>query len=149
VEDIMVDARRHPRMALRLPVDLYRGEKPDRGQCQTRDIGMGGLFAEGCKANAVGERLRIAIGGPSGSPLHLDARVVRIVPDGVGVEFVDNSPATLEVLRALLEPAWEGFDVIRDVAGTGEWRGSGDASGWMRLTSVVSDMRRWDTQRDP
>lgn len=137
----MKDAREQSRLAVCLPLDLYRGDEATRGRCHTRDIGMGGLFAAGCKASTVGERLRVAIGGPNGSALHLNAEVVRIEPDGVALAFVDNSPATLEVLRALLQPAWDDRDVLGDVVHAGRWQGANDPGGWTRLTSIVAEMR--------
>jgi hypothetical protein len=65
-----------------------------------------------------------------------------VTGSGAALEFVDNSPATLEVLEALLQPKWDGGSLLDGVLTIAPWFRQNDLAGWMRLTSIVSDWQR-------
>lgn len=138
----MRDVRRHPRIAYRLAVDLFCNEDPGGRQCHTRDIGLGGMFAEGGDCLKRNEAVRLELGPTGRGRLHLGARVNRVSTSGAALEFVDNSPATLEVLDALLQPKWDGGNLLDGVITIAPWYRQTDLAGWMRLTSIVSDWQR-------
>ena len=104
----MQDARKHQRILCRLPVNLFCDSDMTRLGCRTQDIGLGGMFAIGAQCLSVDDPIRVELAPDSGSRLHLDGRIIRITTDGAGLQFVDNSPATMEVLQALLLPDWDG-----------------------------------------
>lgn len=138
----MPEARNHHRVNFRLPVNLFKQSATESQVCLSRDIGYGGLYAEGAQAFEQGESLRLVIAPDSGDALHLDGRVVRRSSSGIGCEFVGNSPASMEVLQALLSPTWDGENLLDGVVSFAPWYRDNDLAGWMRLTSLVSDWQR-------
>ena len=142
----MQDARHHQRIAYHLPVDIYCGPQEERRECKTRDIGLGGFFAVGATCVRENDKVHVELGPNDGDKLHLSGRVARISHGGAGLQFVGNSPATLEVLRALLVPDWDGGNLLDGVVKIAPWYRENDLAGWMRLTSIVSDWRRLTQQ---
>jgi hypothetical protein len=138
----MTDARKHPRFGCRLPVDVFAESEAGRCRCVIKDVSYNGLFAIGSGNLRPGDAVRLAIGPRDGDTLHLDARVARVTSSGVAFTFVGNSPATMEVLDALLNPYWDGVDLLQGVITAGTRYGSRDLAGWMRLTSLVSEWRQ-------
>ena len=135
----MQDARKHQRITCRLPVDLVCGKDLERLTCHTQDICIEGLFAAGAQCMRQEDDVRIQLGPSHGEKLHLDGRIARVNATGAGLEFVGNSPATMEVLKALLSPEWEGGLLLDGVVKIAPWYRETNLSGWMRLTSIVSD----------
>ena len=138
----MQDARKHQRISCRLPVDLFCGNETKRLNCRTQDIGLGGMFAVGAQCLTGGDPVRVELAPDSGSLLHLDGRIIRTTTEGAGLQFVGNSPATIEVLQALLSPDWNGGLLLDGVIKIAPWYGDDNLAGWMRLTSIVSDWQR-------
>lgn len=138
----MRDARRHPRIAYRLAVDVFCGNETTRRQCHTQDIGIGGLFAIGGQCLEKGDDVQVELGPAGRGTLHLDGRVARVDVTGAGLEFVGNSAATIEVLKALIEPKWDGQNLLDGIVTIAPWYRQNDLAGWMRLTSLVSDWQR-------
>jgi hypothetical protein len=135
----MQDARKHQRIRCHLPVDLFCGNQPKRLICRSQNICLGGMFAVGAQCMRVDDPVHVELAPESGSTLHLEGRVARTTTDGAGLEFVDNSPATMEVLGALLSPNWDGGFLLDGVIKIAPWYRDNDLAGWMRLTSIVSD----------
>lgn len=135
----MQDARKHERISCRLPVNVFCDADMRRLGCRTEDIGLGGLFANGAQCLRIDQPVSVELAPNSGARLHIEGRIVRTTTDGAGLQFVDNSPATLEVLQALLTPDWDGGHVLDGVIKIAPWYGDGDLASWMRLTSIVSD----------
>jgi hypothetical protein len=143
----MQDARRHPRIAYRLAVEVYCDNKAKRQRCYTRDFGIGGLFAVGGECLRTDDEVSVELGPSRQGALHVEGRIARVSTEGAGVEFAGNSPATIEILQALLQPDWEGGNLLDGVITIAPWYQRGDdLAGWMRLTSIVSDWQRL-TQR--
>ena len=138
----MLEARSHHRVNFRLPVSLFKQSAAEAQACFSHDIAYGGLFAEGARAFALGEPVHVVIAPDTGDPLHLDGRVARRCSNGVGCQFVGNSPASMEVLEALLSPTWDGENLLDGVVRFAPWYRESDLAGWMRLTSMVSDWQR-------
>jgi hypothetical protein len=138
----MRDARSHGRIACRLAVDVFCGNEATRRRCFTRDIGLGGLFVTGGAGLRHGQPVSIELGPSGRTRLHLEARVNRLAADGVGLEFDGNSAATLDVLASLIEPKWDGVNLLDGVLTMSPWYGSDNLAGWMRLTSLVADWRQ-------
>lgn len=141
----MTDARKHPRFGCRLPVDIFAESESGRCRCTIRDVSYSGLFATGTSNLRPGDRGRLAVGPHESGALHLDAKVARVTSDGVAFEFEGNSPATMEVLDTLINPYWDGVDLLQGVITAGTRYGSRDLAGWMRLTSLVSEWRHTKT----
>jgi hypothetical protein len=138
----MQEARKHTRVAFRLPLDLYCGADTRARRCRSRDIGLGGVFAYGVCALREDAEIRVVLDPDSHTGLHMNARVRRVSANGVACEFVDNSPPSVEVLKALLTPTWDGENLLDGVARFAPWDRADDLAGWMRLTSMVSDWGR-------
>ena len=146
----MQDARRHPRTTFRLAVDLFSGTDATRRTCLTRDIGIGGLFAVGAQQYLEpDEPIQVAIGPDQGRALHLEGRVARVNGRGAGIEFVGNSPATMEVFATLLTPKWDGKGLLDGVLMAAPWQHDHDLADWMRLTSLVSEWQHMQPAADP
>lgn len=139
----MQDARRHPRIAYRLAVDVYCDSEAKRQRCFTRDLGIGGLFAVGSECLRPDDPISVELAPAGRGALHVEGRIARVTSEGAGVAFSGNSPATIEVLQALLEPEWDGGSLLDGVITIAPWyQRSDDLAGWMRLTSIVSDWQR-------
>ncbi|MDJ0740994.1 MAG: PilZ domain-containing protein [Gammaproteobacteria bacterium] len=138
----MQDARNHQRIVCRLPVDLVCGDDMNRLTCYTQDIGVGGMFANGAQCMRPADRMRIELGPSHGEKLHLSGKIARVTSTGAALQFVGNSPATIEVLQALLSPAWDGGSLLDGVVRIAPWYHDSNLVGWMRLTSIVSDWQK-------
>ncbi|MCB1774152.1 MAG: PilZ domain-containing protein [Gammaproteobacteria bacterium] len=138
----MREARRHPRIGYRLAVDVFCGNETTRRQCHTQDIGLGGLFAVGGQCLQREDEVQVELGPPGPGTLHLTGRVARVNANGAGVQFVGNSAATIEVLTALIEPKWDGQNLLDGIISIAPWYRQNDLAGWMRLTSLVSDWQK-------
>ena len=90
----------------------------------------------------VDDRVQVELAPNSGAKLHLDGRITRTTSNGAGLQSVGNSPATMEVLQALLSPDWDGGYLLDGVVKIAPWYGDNNLAGWMRLTSIVSDWQR-------
>ena len=142
----MREARAHPRIPFRFAVDLIGADARQPEPCVSSDISLSGLCARGVVRFRPGESVRVVIGADQSERLHLDARVTRSDGRGTACEVVGNSPASLEVLEALLSPTWDGENLLDGVMRFAPWYHGEGLAGWMRLTSLVSDWRRL-TQR--
>jgi len=142
----MREARKHPRIPFRFAINLFGAAARQPEPCVSSNISRGGLFANGVVRFRDGEPVRLVIGADQSERLHLDARVARTDGAGLACEFVGNSPASLEVLDALLSPTWDGENLLDGVMRFAPWYHDEGLAGWMRLTSLVSDWRRL-TQR--
>lgn len=138
----MRDARRYPRITSRLPVAVCCDPDRTRQTLRTADISLGGVFVVGLGPVETGLPVQVQLGPEGESKLHLNSRVVHRRGDGVGVEFVDNSPATMELLGSLLLPAWDGDSLLEGVLTFSPWHRDHDLGCWMRLTSLVEDWQR-------
>lgn len=146
----MQEVRKYPRVAYRLAVDLYPGAASEAFHCHTLNIGLGGLFAEGVAGVRTGDNLKVALDRHEQAALELDGQVTRVTATGAGLAFYGNGPAALATLRELIEPDWDGHDLLEGVMKVGpRYEGSGLAD-WMRLTSLLSDWQRLhhQSQRD-
>ena len=112
----MQDARKHPRIRCRLPVDLFCGNESKRLNCRSQDLCLGGMFAAGAECMRVDDQVHVELAPESGAQVHLEARVARTTTEGAGLQFVDNSPPSVEVLGALLTPTWDGENLLDGVA---------------------------------
>lgn len=135
----MSHAHDRRRLPFRLGLILFSETDQHPQHCFSRDIGYDGLFAEGTQNLKEGDALRIVIDIGNGEGLHLDGRVSHITSDGAECEFAGNSPATLEVLDALLSPKWDGKNLLDGVITFAPWYHNTNLASWMRLTSLVSD----------
>jgi len=116
--------RRHPRVALRVPVDVStidpetdpRTGRPYFRECQELcgNLSNGGMFIATADPPRPGRRLLVRIHTPDGAPpIETLARVAWQKPHsrlgarepGVGVEFVGPSPAALRAIERFLDRA--------------------------------------------
>jgi len=115
--------RRHPRVALRIPVDVStidaetdrRTGRPYFRDCQELcgNLSSGGMFIATPEPPSPGHRLLLRIHAPDGLRIETVARVAWRTPrvawrtlgvhqGGVGVEFVRPSAATREALERIV-----------------------------------------------
>ena len=116
--------RRHPRIALRVPVDVStidpetdpRTGRPYFGECQELcgNLSSGGMFIASADPPGPGRRLLLRIHTPDGAPpIEAVARVAWRKPEapvgmeqpGVGVEFLRPSEATRAAIERMLDSA--------------------------------------------
>jgi hypothetical protein len=138
----MREARQHPRIPFRFAVELFGAADRQPEHCISSNISLGGMFADGMASFFKGEPVRVVLGADRSERLHLDARVARTNASGLACEFVGNSPASMEVLEALLTPTWDGENLLDGVMRFAPWQQDQELAGWMRLTSLVSDWQR-------
>jgi hypothetical protein len=138
----MREARQHPRIPFRFAVELFGAADRQPEHCISSNISRGGMFVDGTVRLHEEEPLRVVLGADRSEQLHLDAWVVRTNASGLACEFVGNSPATMEVLEALLAPTWDGENLLDGVMRFAPWHQDQELAGWMRLTSLVSDWQR-------
>ncbi len=76
-------------------------------RCESRDVGMGGMFLEMAKKSLKrGEKVNVIFSLPTerGDHTHcLSARVARIMDDGIGIAFSKPGTATFRTLQELLK----------------------------------------------
>lgn len=125
-----------------LKLKLAREGESTVQNCWAQDIGTETLFAAGAFALREGDQVHLEINPSGRSGLHLNARVVALASDGAVCEYEGNSPASLEVLGALLSPTWDGESLLDGVLKFAPWGPREDLASWMRLTSLVSDWHR-------
>ena len=116
--------RRHPRIALRVPVDVStidpetdpRTGRPYFRECQELcgNLSTGGMFIASSDPPGPGRRLLLRIHTPDGAPpIEALARVAWRKPEapvgmeqpGVGVEFLRPSEATRAAIERMLDSA--------------------------------------------
>ena len=94
------------RTLINVPVDLsYAGTQA--GGCRTRDIGLGGVFVEVPKevnlAEETSVELTFKLGAGADLTKHrINARVVRVSEDGVGMMFRDFDAIAFRSLQEVL-----------------------------------------------
>ena len=94
------------RTSINVPVDLsYGGLQTE--DCRTRDIGLGGVFIElPTEANIAAEmavELTFKLGASPNLTKHrINARVVRVTEDGVGMMFRDFDAIAFRSLQEVL-----------------------------------------------
>ena len=88
-----IEQRKHPRLAVPMQVELTY-ENGDIAVLTTRDISDGGVFLEKLDGNLpaldshVKLKVKATLAGEE--PQTLDATVVRVSHDGVGIQFDDE-----------------------------------------------------------
>ena len=91
-----------------LPVE-YRARTPTgpiEGRGLLRNISTSGALVEGSFVPSVGGALLMSFSLIyGGTPLRVPARVVRIIPEGFAVRFLETSPALEKVLAGTLPRA--------------------------------------------
>jgi hypothetical protein len=121
--------RRHPRIALRMPVDVStidpetdpRTGRPYFRECRELcgNLSRGGMFIATADPPRPGRRLLVRIHAQDGAPpIEALARVAwqgpGAEPGGVGVEFVLPSPATRAAIERILYGAKRPADSASD-----------------------------------
>lgn len=108
--------RRHARREVELPVLVVDAGAQGEGRVHAdvrldaSDLSQSGAFVRSSLLFEVGELLRLEISLPGGAPIQVGARVARVVrggsagesQSGMGVEFLDLSPADRARILALL-----------------------------------------------
>jgi c-di-GMP-binding flagellar brake protein YcgR len=102
----IMERRWTERTSINVPVDLsYAGEQASN--CRTRDIGLGGVFVElPDQVNISSDtsvELTFKLGTPPDLTKHrINARVVRVAGDGVGMMFRDFDAIAFRSLQEVL-----------------------------------------------
>lgn len=96
-----VDRREVHRVHLHAEAEIEHAG--DRQRCRVTDINADGMFLETDLALAVDQEFHAHIHAGEGAALEADCVVKRVVPTGVGVAFVEMTPADRVRLRKLLE----------------------------------------------
>jgi len=92
------EKRRVPRIDLYLPLTVKRRE----GAKKIRDLSLTGLFIEADNTSSFQERdeVDLVIELPyEEDAMEVRARIIRVIRDGIGVEFVDISPQNAHTLE--------------------------------------------------
>lgn len=103
---MVMERRWTERTPINVPVDLsFAGMQA--GEYHTRDIGLGGVFVEMLKENKPTQKTSVELTFKLGSGMNLtkhriNARVVRIAEDGVGMMFRDFDAGAFRSLQEVL-----------------------------------------------
>src|SRR5688572_23554034 len=93
------DGRISPRRRTLARVRLLEGPALGDGIIAT-DLSADGAFLRNANAASLGERVRLSLEVPTDpQPIELTARIVRVMPDGVGVRFEEVSARDRSRLR--------------------------------------------------
>ncbi|HVG08805.1 MAG TPA: PilZ domain-containing protein [Thermoanaerobaculia bacterium] len=93
------DGRISPRRRTLARVRLFEGPALGEGIIAT-DLSADGAFLRSTNAGGLGERVRLSLEVPTDpQPIDLTARIVRVMPDGVGVRFEEVSARDRSRLR--------------------------------------------------
>lgn len=141
----MQEARKHPRVDYRLAVDLYCADDGTQHHCYTQNIGLGGMYALGLLGVRPGASARVSFGREDQGALQILGLVTRVGADGAGLAFSGNVPTAINTLDELLQPDWDGENLLEGVMRIAPWYRNNDLAGWMRLTTMVSDWQRLTT----
>jgi len=102
----LMERRWTERTPIDVPVDLsYAGMQT--GECRARDIGLGGVFVALPKEISLAEETPVELTfilGEGGhvTKHHINARVVRVSQEGVGMMFRDFDAVTFRSLQEVL-----------------------------------------------
>lgn len=103
---MVMERRWTDRTPINVPVDLtFAGMQ--NGEYRTRDIGLGGVFIETSGKIPLAQEAAVELTFKLGSGGHItkhriNARVVRIAPDGVGMMFRDFDAGAFRSLQEVL-----------------------------------------------
>jgi c-di-GMP-binding flagellar brake protein YcgR len=99
-----VEKRKSPRIDLHFQL-IYIGRKEERSH-EVQDLSIGGLFikTENPSKFREGDEIELVMREPADNTLMLlDARVMRITKNGIGVEFLDLSPEDERTLETCFD----------------------------------------------
>ncbi len=98
------DKRKHPRIDLDFQI-IYIGLKHERPH-EAKDLSMSGLFIETANPSKFreGDEIELVMREPADNKLMLlDARVVRVGKNGIGVEFLNLTAEDQKTLKTCFE----------------------------------------------
>jgi c-di-GMP-binding flagellar brake protein YcgR len=98
------EKRQNPRIDLHFQL-IYVGLKDERPH-EAKDLSMGGLFIETANPSKFreGDKIELVMQEPADNKLMLlDARVLRVGKNGIGVEFLNLTAEDQETLKACFE----------------------------------------------
>ncbi len=138
----MHDARKDERIVYRRAIDLYSRTEGERRHGHSLNISCGGLFATGRFCVHNGDSVGVEWTVQLDERFVVCGQVVRASPEWAAVTFVGNDTTTIDQLREILRPNWNGGYLLDGVVQMAPWYHDSDLASWMRLTTIVADWQR-------
>ncbi|MES9945580.1 MAG: PilZ domain-containing protein [Candidatus Thiodiazotropha sp.] len=138
-----LDARRSPRRKTSLPVTLSSKAGGAGQACIIKDLSESGLFITCPTSAKIDGNYQLSIKRPgAGEYLELSARVIRVDNWGSALIFDRLEPQKSRLLSNLIQPKWDGKDLLEGVIMHGMLEDTANFAACMRLTSLLSSNYR-------
>ena len=133
-----MDARRHSRTRVSVPVQLYCPRRNSYHDRKTGDISPGGLFVNGSPCGVAGSEFNVFVDcAGTEDPLCLKTQIARVAPKGFGMQFTGLSSSQIMLLEKVIQPDWDGKDPLEGLMIFAVREHVVDLADWLRLTSLV------------
>jgi hypothetical protein len=109
--------RRRSRVPFHTVVSLAFPDGETFNHCETRDLGLRGIFVEGVKGREAGETCRVELcltGTSSRMCLAMEGTVTRCQEEGIAIRFTAMDPDSFFHLRNIIYYNSEDADELRD-----------------------------------
>jgi hypothetical protein len=109
--------RRHSRVPFHTVVSLTFPDGETFDHCETRDLGLRGVFVEGVKGREVGETCRVELcltGTSSRMCLTMEGTIIRCQEKGIAIRFTATDPDSFFHLQNIIYYKSEDADELQE-----------------------------------
>jgi len=140
-----MDARAHPRITVRLKIELVCPDQNNSDHRLTTNVSLGGIYVAGSPCGNIGTPLAVVI-----TPIHrpqecsapFPSTVVRSTPGGFALRFDSMSQQQADELQCMIRPRWDGENIFEGLLIAASQENVTELSDCLRLSSVVCDRFR-------
>lgn len=102
----------------------------------THDIGTGGLCISGLSRMHEPDELSVVL-PLRGREVQIPCRVAWTDKMMIGVQFVDMTPSHNVILKDLIDPSWDGDNLLEGLMLLSQYLAADSLSDWLRITSML------------
>ena len=133
-----MNARKHPRTKTSFQVTLINKAGSTVQTRIVNNISHAGFFVSSLNSLKRYDEYDLLVKRPGTADSSLlPSRVSRVGPDGCGFEFLNLQTAQRQLLNQLINPDWDGKDLLEGVMMYGPLEETTDFASCMRLTSLL------------
>ncbi|MCU7806655.1 MAG: PilZ domain-containing protein [Candidatus Thiodiazotropha sp. (ex Semelilucina semeliformis)] len=133
-----MNARKHPRTKTSFQVTLTNKAGSTVQTRIVNNISHAGFFVSSLTNLKKYDEYELLVKRPaSNESMRLPARVSRVGPEGCGFEFLNLQTDQQQLLNRLINPDWDGKDLLEGVMMYGPLEETTDFAACMRLTSLL------------
>lgn len=140
-----MEARAHPRSSLQIKTDLVCPSTQTMYARYVRNISLGGLYVSGTPCATTGSELAVImtpLGHAESDATRFPAKIARTASSGFALRFDPMSDRDSRILGDLINPSWDGKNVIEGLLIVAAREHVMSLSECLRLTSVVCNRYR-------